>query len=270
MNAEANTVRSLLRTTCLVGLAIGSAVAQDARAAHEPMFGASGGIPPGGVVRLDGGMPPIVGGTASWGLMAPGFTFGITGISTNVWPAWHPFADPLALYLDPLALLGTMPLPLSPLGLGSMTLPIPPDPALTGLDLALQALVLAPTGQVAASNLVVTNIGVTAGTGEAVFGFDFGPYSIPPATTWPSNQAPGPIVENASPVPKNYTVSMTRAPGGGALVIKDQAGVVKATIQPNQTSFSMTIPVPGTGKLFLANTSGNAPVNNVTWDLRVN
>ncbi|MBL8756392.1 MAG: hypothetical protein JNK15_24070 [Planctomycetes bacterium] len=269
MNTASSTVRSLLRLALLGGAALGSVLAQDVRATHEPMFGATGSFPGTGTVRLDGGLPPVLGTTTTWSLSAPGFSFAITGIGTNVWPAWHPFGDPLVLYLDPLALLGTMSLPLSGPGFGTMPLPLPPDPTLNGLDLALQAIVLAPTGHVASSNLVVSNVGGAPGAGQAVFAFQFGPVSIPPATTWPSNQGPAPVVENTTQANKDYTITGTRAQGGGQLVIKDQNGTVRATIPANQTTFGVTVTVPPGTKLFLANSDPNQTVNGVSWSIQV-
>jgi hypothetical protein len=269
MHAIANTRRTHLRSALLCFTLLGAAVAQDVRATHEPMFGPSGAIPPGGVVRLDGGLPPIIGTTTSWNLTAPGFTFAVTGIGTNVWPGWQPFGDPLKLYLDPLSLFGTLSLPLSGPGFGTLTLPLPPSPFLNGLDVALQAMVLAPTGDVAASNLVVSNVGGAPGVGQAVFAFQFGPESIQPATTWPSNQTPGPIAENATPAAKNYTITGVRSQGGGQLVIKNQAGATIATIPPNQTNFAITVTLPPGGKLFFANTDPNQTVNDVRWSIQV-
>ncbi|MBK8100955.1 MAG: hypothetical protein IPK26_28055 [Planctomycetes bacterium] len=253
---------ALLATTTL-------AIAQiDGRASHEPMFGPSGALPPSGTVRLDGGLPPIPGSTATWTITAPGFSYGFAGLSGNANIGWHPLMDPLTLYLDPLALIGSLPLPLSG-GFGTLPLPLPPAPSLSGLDLAMQAIVLSPSGGLAGSNLVVSNLGLDAGMGSAVFAFTFGPISLPPNQCHPNGQAPTPIVENATAAAKDYTIQLNRSAGGGTLVVRNAAGTAVATVPPNQTTLTVSVTVPPGGKLFLCNQDRNATVNGVSWSITV-
>ena len=262
-------ITAAVRSFAILFAATTFATAQiDGRASHEPMFGPSGSVPPGGTVRLDGGLPPIPGATSTWTISAPGFSYGFAGLSGNANLGWQPLLDPLTLYLDPLALIGSLPLPLSG-GFGTLPLPLPPAPSLSGLDLAMQALVLSPPGGLAGSNLVVSNLGMDAGLGSSVFAFTFGPISVQPNQCHPNGQAPTPIAENATTAPKDYTIQGGRAAGGGTLVIRNLAGATVGTVPPNQTAFSITVTLPPGGKLFLCNQDRNATVNGVTWTIAV-
>ncbi|MGE3880882.1 MAG: hypothetical protein AB7I19_17620 [Planctomycetota bacterium] len=60
------------------------------------------------------------------------------------------------LHLDPLLVLPVGPMPLDGLGHGQLALPIPPDPALSGATLGLQALTIEPTSPRLSSPLSVT------------------------------------------------------------------------------------------------------------------
>jgi hypothetical protein len=60
------------------------------------------------------------------------------------------------LYLDPILILPLGPVQLGPTGQGQLGLPIPPDPSLSGAQLALQALTFSPQAPRLSSDAVVT------------------------------------------------------------------------------------------------------------------
>jgi len=139
----------------------------DTRAGYLELFHSTGRVP----ARLTGTLPPIPGKTMSVLLGAPGHAFGAAFLSwrADLGPTTVTFGrDQLSIYADPLTLVTTIPVGM-PSGFATISLPLPPDPSLVGLDLAWQGLTMSATlGSVSATNLLLANIGSTEG-GNMVF-----------------------------------------------------------------------------------------------------
>lgn len=258
--------------SALVASGIAAAqTSQDSAAVYEPMFAPTGTFSPSAPPQLLGGLPPVIGQPTSVQLLAPGFDLGITVLSGDASSGLPMLVggSQLSLYVDPLALVGTMVMPLGG-GAGTAGFVVPPDPSLSGLDLALQAVVLNGSGAVAATNLLAANVGLQPFAGNAAFAFGFGPISIDRNSYYSVGGQRQAIANNATAAARNYTITGRRSQGGGTLEIRNQAGAVIATFGPNDTVISITITVPAGGKLYFYNSSGSSNVNGVTWTIESN
>lgn len=249
-------------------LAQGTGAGGDLGAAWAPMFNSSGAIAPTGFVELNGGSPPLLGTTTSVQLSAPGFNFGIFAVSLSA-HAGSPVnvgGDVLDIYIDPFVSLGSFALPMLG-GQAQLNLPLPPDPALSGLDLAFQGLLLDPIGNVAASNLLAGQVGLIFGA-PVHFAFQFGPLAISRHRYWPTTATKQPIANNTSGAAKNYTISGVKNQGG-TLEVRDETGAVLHTFGPNDIALNVTLNVANGSQLYWYNSSGST-INGVTWQVDCN
>lgn len=239
-----------------------SAQAPDDRADASRMFLPSGYQGPSGP-WLDVTLPPVLGGPLSISIQAdPSAAFGITYFGTGATTGLPILiVDPLLVYVDPLSLFADWALPLSG-GLGTLTLPIPPSPPFLGLDLALQAVVLAPN-HLGATNLVGANLGSHAGPGHAAFGWSFAAH-LEANSYFANGGVPMPIYCNQANNPCQVTIRGTRNTTGGRLEIRNSpsAGVaggptVIATVPTIQGQFAITVTVAPGQCLYLFNRDDN-------------
>ncbi|MCA8952001.1 MAG: hypothetical protein KDE27_21000 [Planctomycetes bacterium] len=267
---------SATRLTLAALLAVSTAFAQgsgpDDGALWQPMFDSSGAIPPSGIVALHGGPPPVLGSTTAVQVLAPGFQFAFVAVSLGA-NEGYPVQiglESLDIYIDPLLSLGTYAVPIGFSGQGQLALPLPPDPLLSGLEPGFQGLVLDPTGNVAATNLLAGNFGLVAGA-PVQFAFAFGGnsgVSISAGRYWRNNQNPSTIVNNATAAAKDYTFHIEKSASQGVLELRDQNGVVLATVGGSETATSVTITVPAGSQVRFFN-SGGATINGLKWSVDV-
>ncbi len=235
------------------------------------MFDSSGAVSPSSVVELVGGQPPVLGTTTSVQLVAPGFDFGFIAISGWAGSGFEiPIGpNPIDIFLDPGLSLGSYALPM-PGGQAQLPLPLPPDPALSGLELGFQGLVMDPVGNVAATNLAVANIGLHFG-GAANVAFMFGGnsgISISRNSYWEKNNRKKTIVSNpAGRPPLNLLVCIQKQASNGVLEIRLDDGTVLATIAGHETGTAVPITVPAGRSVHFFN-SGTATINGLKWSFK--
>ena len=229
-------MKTTFRSTLLLStiLAVTSTMsAQDDGAGYSRMFRSSGDAGP---VELLGLAPPVIGGDMVLGLDAPGAQFASLLISAGATTGLDlPIGvRPIRLYLDPFAILAQAPMPAGPGG--ALALPIPPDPAMVGIDLAIQAVVAAVNRAVGASNLLLANIGADP-NGPIAFGITF-------QTTLGAREILEAIHENGSPRRQCVTVQVAmdrdivldvHVSGTRRTTLRHPGGSVTLTVNPGQT-----------------------------------
>jgi hypothetical protein len=250
----------------LLGAAVGAnADAQDSRSFTESLFLPSGPAGTATAMTLWNPGPPQLGSSVESVLMAPGRSVGAVFVAAGA-TAGTLMATPcgysLRVYVDLSAQLGSIPMVLSATGRGTAVLGLPYVPSLVGLDLAWQAAAIGSSCDLAASNLVIGNIGSDPNTSGADIAFTFGPIPIPPASTWSVGGTPMPVITNStSGNTQPYWLVGTKS--AGTLLLVSTSGTVVATAPSGAGPFTLAANVPPNQPRFLRN--GGSAALTVSW-----
>ena len=238
----------------------------DHLAGFAPMFPPTAGSPSAAPVQLHGGSPPLLGQLSSLDIYAPGYDYAVLLLSGQANTGLTLPAGPgtIELYVDPLGLGGVFPLPLFG-GQNQFPLPIPPVPALVGLDLAFQAVVASGNGNVGASNLLLANLGDDPIAGGMQFAITF-KKTIPANDYLRAGTDKMSIYCNQGGREMQVTITGTKTAGVGPLEIRDASGHVLATVPAAADIISVTVRVNPNECIYLFNADRNNGMT-VEWEV---
>lgn len=259
---------SAAAAAAVLGLLALPAAAQDRVAGFAPMLNATATSPSAPPVRLNGTVPPLLGGPLVVDLLAPGYSFGVLAVAptahSGVTLPWN--GGRLDFYLPPSG-MSVLPLPLAGGG-GRLQLPIPPLPALAGLDLAWQAVVASPTA-VASSNLLLANLGTQPGNGVMQFAITFEKTIPKGAYLTDGTGAKMAIYCNHTGNETHVTITGTKSAGVGPFEIRDASGRTLGTPVPAGADIvNVTVRVNPNNCIYLFNADADRPMA-VKWEVSV-